>query len=138
MLTQLMESGESSLSTSEVSKLEELFQSCKVQAYKIECSDSYLSFELNIWAKPGAKVEKSIVGDEGEIIIYIKERPIDGQANKAFIKYLAAQLSITKSSVSLSRGSKSRFKRFSFQFTFTDRKDFDYYFKKINLFLNND
>gem|GEM_PF-451823 len=103
----------------------------KIKYYNLKTVDECLYFELDIWAKPGSKVEKHSIGDNGELVLYIKERPIEGAANKGFIKALAKIFSLPKSAVDLSKGTKSKFKRFSFQLTFTERKNIDYYLNQL-------
>lgn len=125
-----MGSGEISLSLD--SLVINNFNKLQIKYYNLFVSNEYLQFELDIWAKPGSKVEKSVIGENGELILYIKERPVEGAANKGLIKVLSKLLSTPKSSIELKRGDKSKFKRFSFQLTFTDRKNFDYYLEQIS------
>ncbi|WP_086155065.1 DUF167 domain-containing protein [Mycobacterium tuberculosis] len=48
----------------------------------------------------------------GELIIYVREPAIDGKANDAVTRLLAAHLQLPKSRVKLVSGATSRFKRF--------------------------
>ncbi len=52
------------------------------------------------------------VGPNGELIIYVREPAIDGKANDAVTRLLAAHLQLPKSRVKLVSGATSRFKRF--------------------------
>ncbi len=126
-----MVSGESYLNPNYESLVSRKLSDLKIKYYNLKTVDECLYFELDIWAKPGSKVEKHSIGDNGELVLYIKERPIEGAANKGFIKALAKIFSLPKSAVDLSKGTKSKFKRFSFQLTFTERKNIDYYLNQL-------
>lgn len=126
-----MGSGESYLNPDHKVVFSEKLNDLKIKYYNIKSEDENLYFELDIWAKPGSKVEKHNIGENGELVLYIKERAVEGAANKGFIKVLAQLFSIPKSSVNISKGSKSKFKRFSFQLTFTERKNIDYYLDRL-------
>ncbi|WP_372652409.1 DUF167 domain-containing protein [Halobacteriovorax sp.] len=112
-------------------KITKKLNDLNIKFFNLKTIGEDLYFELDIWAKPGSKVEKHSVGENGELILYIKERAIEGAANKGFIKSLSKIFSIPKSSIAISKGSKSKFKRFSFQLTFTERKNIDYYLDQL-------
>ena len=66
--------------------------------------------QLKIYLQPGAK-KSEIVGKHGDSIkIKVQSPPIDGKANEALINFLSEKLSISKSSISITAGLKSRFK----------------------------
>lgn len=52
------------------------------------------------------------VGADGELTIYVQERPVDGKANEAVTKLLARHLAVSRSQVELVSGATSRIKRF--------------------------
>lgn len=63
--------------------------------------------------KPGSHEGPLVeVGPNGELIIYVREPAIDGKANDAVTRLLAAHLQLPKSRVKLVSGATSRFKRF--------------------------
>lgn len=95
-------------------------------------SDDGLSFSIKVWAKPGTKLEKISIGNEGELIAYIKEKPVEGKANKALLKALSRWFGPAPSQIELDKGGKSRFKKFNLQYVFTEAKGVDYYISVIN------
>ena len=125
-------SGESSLSPSYEDLFLDKFQQLNLKYFEIVSSESSVSFSLDIWAKPNSKVERVYIVESGEVVLHIKEKPVEGAANKGLIKVLSELLSVPRNSIELSKGSKSKFKRFSFHFTFTDRKNIDYYLKQLD------
>ena len=94
-------------------------------------SNQYEKLTLSIWAKPGAKVQKIQIGAEGNLILYVKEKPIEGKANKAFIASLAKIFDIAKANIELASGQKSKFKKFTLLFEFTKKKDLGYYVDRV-------
>ena len=52
------------------------------------------------------------VGSDGELTIYVREPAVDGKANNAVIRLLAAHLQLPRSRVELVSGATSRLKRF--------------------------
>lgn len=68
--------------------------------------------KLTITAHPNSKkprVEKDLFG---QLHIYVNQPPLEGKANKAVIESLAEHFKISKSSVSLIKGEKSKIKEF--------------------------
>jgi uncharacterized protein YggU (UPF0235/DUF167 family) len=63
--------------------------------------------------KPGSPKGPLVeIGDDGALTIYVQERAVDGKANEAVTKVLAAHLGVPKSRVELISGARSRVKRF--------------------------
>jgi uncharacterized protein len=63
--------------------------------------------------KPGSpKGPRVEVGSDGELTIYVREPAVDGKANKAVMRLLAAHLQLPRSRVELVSGATSRLKRF--------------------------
>ena len=63
--------------------------------------------------KPGSRKGPLVeVGDDGELTIYVRERAVEGKANEAVIKLLAAHLDVPRSRLKLVSGATSRVKRF--------------------------
>lgn len=125
-------SGESSLSRNYKDLFSVKLEQLHIKFFDVSSSDSGVSFSIDIWAKPNSKVERVYIAESGEVVLHIKEKPVEGAANNGLIKVLSKLLSIPRNSVELSKGSKSKFKRFSFHFTFTDRKSIDYYLKQLD------
>ncbi len=109
-----------------------LLQNSGIEVSKVSHGEDELSFSLNIWAKPGSKIEKISVGNEGELIVYIKEKPVEGKANKALSRALSRYFGPSPSQIELDKGGKSRFKKFNLRYVFTDNKGVDYYISVIN------
>ena len=63
--------------------------------------------------KPGSRKGPLVeVGADGELTIYVRERAVEGKANEAVVKLLAAHLNVPRSCVELLSGATSRVKRF--------------------------
>jgi len=65
------------------------------------------SRRIPIKAKPGAKIAK-ITEKEGQFIVAVKERAIDGKANRAIEKALAKHFGIASSCVRVVTGHATR------------------------------
>lgn len=129
-------SGENFLSKYQIEPLVSFFKEAKIQIYGPQLEGDELLVGIDVWAKPGSKKEKIEIGPNGELIVFISERPVDGQANKGISKYVAKALGVSSSSFVLDGGARSKFKRFKLIYTFTDHKNVDYYLGKLRkLFL---
>lgn len=63
--------------------------------------------------KPGSHKGPLVeVGPTGELTIYVREPAVDGKANEAVTRLLAAHLQLPRSRVELVSGTASRLKRF--------------------------
>ncbi|PYI77149.1 MAG: YggU family protein [Verrucomicrobia bacterium] len=63
---------------------------------------------IRVHILPNAKVDK-VVGDHGDAIkIKLRAPAMEGKANAALIRFLAAQLGILPRQIALMRGQKSR------------------------------
>ena len=63
--------------------------------------------------KPGSRKGPRVeVDSNGELTIYVREPAVDGRANEAAIRLLAAHLQLPRSRVELVSGATSRLKRF--------------------------
>lgn len=66
-----------------------------------------------IKVKPGSRKGPLVETDpNGQLTIYVRERAIDGKANEAATKLLAAHLQLPRGQVELVSGATSRVKRF--------------------------
>ena len=76
--------------------------------------------KYQITVKPGSSQEKIVEtvssneGHSGELIIYLRAKPHDGEANEALIKLLAKHFKVPKTSIKITRGQKSRQKLVEF------------------------
>ena len=66
-----------------------------------------MPLRLTVEAKPGAKVP-SIAVRGGVLIVAVRERPVDGRANAAIERAVAAWLGIGVRSVTIVRGASGR------------------------------
>ncbi len=71
-----------------------------------QAADGRITLTLHI--QPGAK-KTEIAGRHGDALkIRLAAPPVDGKANEALIRYIAEQLKLPKSAVSLKSGQTSR------------------------------
>ena len=66
---------------------------------------------LFVKIKPGAFKDEISFGSENNLIIKIREKPIDGAANDYLIKFLSKEFKISKSNIVLEKGQTSTFKK---------------------------
>lgn len=66
---------------------------------------------LQIKVKPGSFKNEISIDPEGSLVVKLREKPIDGAANEALMKFLSKEFSISKSSIVLEKGQTSRFKK---------------------------
>lgn len=72
-----------------------------------------LNINIVVKVKPGSRKGPLVeVGPEGELTIYVPERAVDGKANEAVTKLLAAHLRVPRSRIELVSGAAARIKRF--------------------------
>ncbi|MCX2713878.1 DUF167 domain-containing protein [Mycolicibacterium sp. J2] len=68
---------------------------------------------ITVHVKPGSKKGPLVQADaDGALTIFVPERAVDGKANAAVTKLLAAHLGVPKSRVELVSGASARVKRF--------------------------
>ncbi len=66
---------------------------------------------MAVHAQPGAKRD-AVVGEyDGKLKIALTAPPVDGKANEKLLKFLAVQLGVAKSGLSLISGDTNRSKR---------------------------
>jgi uncharacterized protein (TIGR00251 family) len=66
---------------------------------------------LYVKIKPGAFKDEISFDSENNLIIKIREKPIDGAANNYLIKFLSKEFKISKSNIVLEKGQTSPFKK---------------------------
>lgn len=65
--------------------------------------------KVSVRVKPGSKKGPLVEANEnGELVVYVRERAVDGKANDAVIKILAKHFSVAKSQVAIAHGQQSR------------------------------
>lgn len=68
---------------------------------------------ITVRVKPGSRKGPLVeVDDDDELTIYVPERAVDGKANDAVTKLLAAHLGVPRSRLELVSGATARVKRF--------------------------
>ena len=70
--------------------------------------------KYQITVKPGSSQEKVVQTETNEFIVYLRAKPHDGEANDALIKLLAKHFGIPKTTITITRGAKSRIKTIEF------------------------
>lgn len=63
-----------------------------------------------ITVKPGTSREKIVETAPGELTVYLRAKPHDGEANTALIKLLSKYFDVPKTSITITRGTRSRTK----------------------------
>ena len=75
--------------------------------------DGVVSESVVVRVKPGSRKGPLVeVGENGELTVYVPERAVDGKANQAVTKLLAAHLGVPRSRLELVSGATARVKRF--------------------------
>lgn len=64
--------------------------------------------------KPGSSQEKIIETTPGELTVYLRAKPHDGEANDALIKLLSKHFKIAKTTIKITSGPHSRVKNIEF------------------------
>ena len=73
-----------------------------------------MSMKYIVTVKPGSSQEKIIETTPGEITVYLRAKPHDGEANAALIKLLSKYFNVPKTTIAVTRGQKSRTKTIEF------------------------
>ena len=58
--------------------------------------------------KPGTSQEKVIVTEDGTLVVYLRAKAHDGEANKALMKVLSKYFGVAKSRIEIVQGQNSR------------------------------
>ena len=66
---------------------------------------------ITVTVKPGSKKGPLVEEAEGQIIVYVQERAVDGKANDAVIKVLAEHLNQKPKNLTLEAGFTGKIKR---------------------------
>lgn len=68
---------------------------------------------IEIAVSPKSSQSRIVVDDNEEIKVYLNSPPVDGKANSECVKILSKKLKISKSSIVIEKGEKSRRKTIS-------------------------
>lgn len=72
--------------------------------------------KIQVRVRPGSKRGPSLtIEKDGTLVICVRERAEDGEANEAVVKLLAKQYGVSVSRIRLTRGSSSRQKVFQIE-----------------------
>lgn len=63
-----------------------------------------------VTVKPGSSQEKIVEHPDGTLVVYLRARPHDGEANAALVKLLAKHFHVGKTAIHLTRGAHSHTK----------------------------
>ena len=61
-----------------------------------------------VTVKPGSKKGPLILQYDNQLTVYLREKPIDGEANLALIKQLSKYFGVAKSCIVIKAGASSR------------------------------
>lgn len=70
--------------------------------------------KYTITVKPGTSQEKIVETAPGELTVYLRAKPHDGEANDALVKLLAKHFKVAKTTINITHGQKSRIKTVEF------------------------
>jgi uncharacterized protein (TIGR00251 family) len=66
--------------------------------------------QYTVHVKPGSKKGPLVEEADDGLIVYVRERAVDGKANQAVVELLAGHFGVAKSHVEIVRGQASRVK----------------------------
>ncbi len=64
--------------------------------------------KISVKVVPGAKIERVEKLSENNYKVWLRSKPIEGEANKALIKVLSNHFDVSKSSIKIFYGEKGR------------------------------
>ena len=64
----------------------------------------------SVTVKPNSKKGPLVIEAEDGLIVYLREKPVDGEANAALIKVLSKHFGVSKSQISIKVGGRGRSK----------------------------
>lgn len=70
--------------------------------------------KYTITVKPGSSQEKIVTVAPGELTVYLRAKPHDGEANQALIKLLSKYFKVPKTTIKITHGTHSRIKTIEF------------------------
>lgn len=97
----------------------------------LESDKSHLIIALTILARPASKLEKISPGPNGEMVIHLKAKPVDGAANMGIVKILSKVFGLPQSNIAFKSGEKSKAKKLILTFIFSDTKNEGFFKEKF-------
>ena len=67
-----------------------------------------------VTVKPGSSQEKIVATGENDLIVYLRAKAHDGEANDALVKLLSKHFRVPKTTIKILRGARSRNKLIEF------------------------
>lgn len=67
-----------------------------------------LYMRYTVMVKPGSKKGPLILQEGNTLTVYLREKPIDGEANVALVKQLSGYFQVAKSCIIIKSGANSR------------------------------
>lgn len=61
-----------------------------------------------VTVKPNSKKGPLVVESDGELTVYLREKPVDGAANAALIKLLSRHFHVAKTCITIKTGARGR------------------------------
>lgn len=114
-----------------IHSLLDLLSEKKLQFKITESNTHAFIIEFDVWAKPGAKVEKNFISNEGALVVQTRAKPVEGEANNSICETVGKIFGVAKSQVEIIRGEKSKQKRIKLMVEFTANKNAEYFKKKF-------
>lgn len=62
----------------------------------------------SVTVKPNSKKGPLVLEQDGQLTVFLREKPIDGEANSALIKFLAKHFDVPKTSIHIKSGARGR------------------------------
>ena len=97
----------------------------------LELDKNHLILGLTILARPASKLEKISSGPNGEMVVHLKAKPVDGAANIGIVKILSKLFGLPQSNIAFKSGEKSKTKKLILTFNFSDTKDEGFFKEKF-------
>jgi uncharacterized protein len=104
---------------------------CSFNPLIIESDKVHLVITLTILARPASKLEKISPGPNGEMVVHLKAKPVDGAANIGIVKILSKLFGLPQSNIVFKSGEKSKSKKLILTFNFSDRKNEGFFKEKF-------
>lgn len=64
--------------------------------------------KYEVLVKPGTSREEVVLCEDGSLVVYLRARAHDGEANAALLKVLAKHFGVAKGRIEIVRGGKGR------------------------------
>jgi len=79
--------------------------------------------EVVIQVKPGSSKNEIYMNPNNELVVKLRAKPIDGEANYALVEFLSSELHIRKSGIEIIKGTTSRVKKIRLDISPADWKE---------------